>query len=67
MQDKLERILSELEIIRKLKMLEIVEKGYSQSKIAAALGVSQATVSRMMADKKVNPTKRTLGNKIDES
>jgi predicted transcriptional regulator len=49
MEDTLKKILAELEMIRKIKLIELIERGYSQSKIGAALGISQATVSRMMA------------------
>lgn len=52
MEDILQKVLSELEMIRKIKMIELMERGYSQSKLGDALGVSQATVSRMMAGKK---------------
>ena len=52
MEDTLKSILIELEMIRKIKMIELMERGYSQSKIGNALGISQATVSRMMSAKK---------------
>lgn len=52
MEDTLKKILSELEMIRKIKMIELAERGFSQAKIGAALGISQATVSRMMANSK---------------
>ncbi|MDB5425811.1 MAG: hypothetical protein JWQ29_3227 [Phenylobacterium sp.] len=52
MEDILKKILSELEMIRKIKMIELMERGYSQSKLGGALGMSQATVSRMMAGRK---------------
>jgi predicted transcriptional regulator len=52
MEDILRKILSELEMIRKIKMIELAERGHSQAKIGDALGISQATVSRMMAGKK---------------
>ena len=52
MEDTLRKILAELEMIRKIKMIELAERGYSQSKLGSALGISQATVSRMMAAKK---------------
>lgn len=42
------KILSELEILRKLKIFELLSAGHSQSQIAAAIGVSQPTISRMM-------------------
>lgn len=47
-----EQILKELQMLRKLKMMELSEAGYSQSKMADALGVSQKTVSRLMANPK---------------
>lgn len=46
-------ILKELENLRKLKMLELIEKGYSQAQLAQVLGVSQPTISRMVP--KINP------------
>jgi predicted transcriptional regulator len=42
------QILKELEMIRKLKLAEMLEKGYSQSQLAQILGVSQPTISRMV-------------------
>lgn len=47
-----EQILKELQMLRKLKMMELSEAGYSQYKMADALGVSQKTVSRLMANPK---------------
>jgi predicted transcriptional regulator len=47
-EEQAEQILKELEMIRKLKLAEMVEKGYSQSQLAQILGVSQPTISRMM-------------------
>jgi predicted transcriptional regulator len=41
-------ILKELEMLRKLKMVELLDKGYSQAQLAQVLGVSQPTISRMM-------------------
>jgi predicted transcriptional regulator len=48
-------ILKELEMLRKLKMLELFDKGYSQAQLAQVLGVSQPTISRMVP--KVSPKK----------
>lgn len=64
MEDALTKILSELEMIRKLKMIELMERGYSQSKLGNALGMSQATISRMMAGKKPANAKST--KKVDD-
>lgn len=55
MEGTLKKILAELEMIRKIKVIELTERGYSQAKIGSALGVSQATVSRMMAPAKKDP------------
>lgn len=41
------QILKELEMLRKLKLAEMLERGYSQSQLAQILGVSQPTISRM--------------------
>lgn len=57
MNDTLEKILVELEMIRKIKMLELMERGYSQAKLGGALGLSQSTISRMMASKKTIGTR----------
>jgi predicted transcriptional regulator len=48
-------ILKELEMLRKLKILELFDKGYSQAQLAQVLGVSQPTISRMVP--KVSPKK----------
>lgn len=47
-EEQAEQILKELEMIRKLKLAEMVEKGYSQAQLAQILGVSQPTISRMV-------------------
>ena len=44
-----DQILKELQMLRKLKMMELSKAGYSQSQMGDALGVSQKTVSRLMA------------------
>jgi predicted transcriptional regulator len=35
-------------MLRKLKLLEFLDKGYSQGQLAKVLDVSQATISRMV-------------------
>jgi predicted transcriptional regulator len=47
-EDQATAILKELEILRKLKLLELLDKGYSQGQLAKVLGVSQPTISRMV-------------------
>jgi predicted transcriptional regulator len=47
-EDQAAAILKELEILRKLKLLEFLDKGYSQGQLAKVLGVSQPTISRMV-------------------
>lgn len=66
MEDTLKKVLSELEMIRKIKMIELMEKGYSQAKLGNALGMSQATVSRMMAGKKPAQAKAAQKADLDE-
>jgi predicted transcriptional regulator len=46
-EEQADLILKELEMMRKLRILEMFDKGYSQSQLAQALGVSQSTISRM--------------------
>lgn len=46
--EQADQILKELEMLRKLRMLELLDKGYSQAQLAQALGVSQPTISRMV-------------------
>jgi predicted transcriptional regulator len=53
--EQADAILKELEMLRKLKMIELFEKGYSQAQLAQVLGVSQPTISRMVP--KVSPKK----------
>jgi predicted transcriptional regulator len=66
MDETLRKILTELEMIRKIKMIELMERGYSQSKLGNALGMSQATISRMMAGKKPTAKKTTQESDADE-
>jgi predicted transcriptional regulator len=54
-------IIKELEMLRKLKLLELVDKGYSQAQLAQALGVSQPTISRMMPKLSSKPRKSQNG------
>jgi predicted transcriptional regulator len=42
-----EKIISELGDLKKLLVLNLLDKGYSQNQIALALGVNQTTISRM--------------------
>jgi predicted transcriptional regulator len=46
--EQAERVIKELEMLRKLKILELFEMGYSQGELAQVLGVSQPTISRMV-------------------
>jgi len=46
--EQAEQIIKELEMIRKLQILNLFERGLSQAQLAQALGVSQPTISRMM-------------------
>jgi len=42
-----DRVVSELEALKKLMVLDLLGKGYSQTQIALTLGIGQASVSRM--------------------
>lgn len=53
-QDQAAAILKELEMLRKLKLLEFLDKGYSQGQLAKVLGVSQPTISRMVPNVVLN-------------
>jgi predicted transcriptional regulator len=54
-EEQADKILKELEILRKLRILELFDKGYSQAQLAHVLGVSQPTISRMVP--RVSPKK----------
>ena len=47
-----EQIFKELQMLRKLKMMELSDAGHSQSKMAEELGVTQQTVSKLMTNPK---------------
>jgi len=59
-QNSNSEMLSELRSIKMLMVLQLVESGIKQSVIADYLGVSNATVSRMM------PKKASVKNKDDK-
>ena len=46
--DNLKTLTQEMQWVRKLLMLQVLSAGYKQKHIASALGVSPATMSRMM-------------------
>lgn len=46
--EQADQILKELEMLRKLRILELFDRGYSQAQLAQVLGVSQPTISRMV-------------------
>lgn len=48
MADDFERLASELRDIKRLMILQLLEGGTPQSRIAAMLEISPATMSRMM-------------------
>lgn len=41
-------LIEEMQSVKKLLMLQLLATGYKQKHIAAALGVSEATLSRML-------------------
>jgi predicted transcriptional regulator len=46
--EQADQIIKELEMLRKLRIMELFDKGYSQAQLAQVLGVSQPTISRMV-------------------
>jgi predicted transcriptional regulator len=54
-EEQADIIIKELEMLRKLKIMELFDKGYSQAQLAQVLGVSQPTISRMVP--KISPRK----------
>jgi predicted transcriptional regulator len=46
--EQAEQLLRELEMLRKLMILDLFHKGYSQAQLAQVLGVSQPSISRMV-------------------
>lgn len=59
--EQAELIIKELEMLRKLRIMELVEKGYSQAQLAQVLGVSQPTISRMVP--KISTKKRQMAGR----
>lgn len=47
-QKSADELVSELQAIKKLLMLQLLASGYKQKHLASALGVSEATLSRML-------------------
>ena len=54
-----ERILAELEALKKLAILQLLDKGLSQNQIALTLGVAQPTISRMFPRGAFGKTKKS--------
>jgi predicted transcriptional regulator len=53
--EQADQIIKELEMLRKLRIMELFDRGYSQAQLAQVLGVSQPTISRMVP--KISPKK----------
>jgi hypothetical protein len=47
-EGNLNTLIQEMQWVRKLLTLQVLASGYKQKHIATALGVSEATMSRMM-------------------
>jgi transposase len=63
--DDMKKLIEETQWVRKLMLLQVLAAGYKQKHIAAALGVSTATMSRMMP-KGLPNLKGTAGRLDDE-
>lgn len=53
--EHIDQIQKSIEMLLKLRILEMLERGYSQAQLAKVLGMSQPTISRMVP--KVSPKK----------
>lgn len=49
MEKQLQKIATELEALKRLKVFELLNEGHSQDKVARALGTSQSAISRMFS------------------
>lgn len=52
--EQADQILKELEMLRKMRMREMFDKGYSQAQLAEVIGVSQSSISRMLPNISAN-------------
>ncbi|MBL4619533.1 MAG: helix-turn-helix domain-containing protein [Marinicaulis sp.] len=59
--DQVESVAKELVAIKNLFVLTLLRQGVSQGEIAAALGISQPTVSRLFS-KEIAAVKKSLKN-----
>src|SRR5712691_10121594 len=66
--DNMKTLLQEMQWVRKLLMLQTLAAGYKQKHLAAALGVSSATMSRMMPKgiAKQTATARAAGSATED-
>lgn len=55
---KLEDVVAELSVIKRLLAVALVKNGISQRALAEAFGVNQSTVSRMIAGREVRKRAR---------
>jgi predicted transcriptional regulator len=66
MNDALTTIAEEVTIIRKLMVFSLLNSGISQEKVAAALGISQATVSRLAGGGAIGSRRTTAKKKVQK-
>lgn len=55
-------IVEELQAIKRLLMLQTLRTGATQNQIAAALGIDQSAVSRMIPSKAIRSSKSSKSN-----
>lgn len=61
--DPLMTIAEEVSLVRKLAMFALLNSGVSQERLAGALGVSQATVSRLIGGAATKEGRRATAKK----
>lgn len=62
-EENVKTLLQEMQWVRKLLMLQALATGFKQKHLAAALGVSDATMSRMLPKGFAKDAKETAGGR----
>jgi DNA-binding transcriptional regulator YdaS (Cro superfamily) len=66
MNDELKTLVQEMTWVRKLLMLQALAVGYKQKQLAATLGVSEATLSRMIPKSVSRPIQTAASGEASE-
>lgn len=58
--EEFQKLSKDVEMLLKLRILEMSEKGYSQAQLAEVLGISQSSISRLVPKVAVKKKNRSL-------